>query len=275
MNNLVGAAPGDRRSDGRFVLLVVDDDESVGAALVSELAEHRVRGHHYPHAAEALLAAGALQPDAAVVAAGLASMNSTELVRLLARRAGIPTVVGVGDDDGGTAAAGLKAGATAGVRRPYRAEEVLPILRAIRPDGAAALDPPIELGGLRVDPSTFEAHLHGRLVALPMKEFRLLYFFMSHAERTVTREQLLAAVWGGIADDTSNTLTVHIKRLRRRLALDGRQPPMIVTVRGLGYRFVPAAPNSAEQNEDRGADERTEQRTRDHLAHGVGAQPNP
>ncbi|BCJ62467.1 transcriptional regulator [Micromonospora endophytica] len=270
MNNLVETTTG----DGRFVLLVVDDDESVGAALVTQLAAHRVRGHHYPHAAEALLAAGALRPDAAVVAAGLTTMNSSELVRLLARRAGIPTVVGVGDDDGGAAAAGLRAGATAGVRRPYRAEEVLPILRGIRPETAGTLDPPIELGGLWADPSTFEVRLHGRTVALPLKEFRLLYFFMGHAERIITREQLLAAVWGATADDTSNTLTVHIKRLRRRLALDGKQPPMIVTVRGLGYRFVPAT-RSAEQDEDRGTDERTEQRARDHLTRGVGTQPDP
>ncbi|MEV6812483.1 DNA-binding response regulator, partial [Micromonospora sp. NPDC051296] len=50
MNNLVEATRGDHRSDGRFVLLVVDDDETVGAALVTQLADHRVRGHHYPHA---------------------------------------------------------------------------------------------------------------------------------------------------------------------------------------------------------------------------------
>jgi DNA-binding response OmpR family regulator len=240
MNILVEATRGDHRADGRFVLLVVDDDESVGAALVAQLADHRVRGHHFPHAAEALLATGALQPDAAVVAAGLVTMSSADLVRLLAGRAGIPTVVGVGDDDGGVAVAALKAGATAGVRRPYRAEEVLPILRAIRPDTSGALDPPIELGGLRVDPATFEVSLDGRAIALPLKEFKLLYFFMSHAERTVTREQLLTAVWGGLPDDSSNTLTVHIKRLRRRLSLDGDRPPVIVTVRGLGYRFVPA-----------------------------------
>ncbi|MFI7024931.1 DNA-binding response regulator [Micromonospora sp. NPDC049900] len=245
MNILVEATRGDHRADGRFVLLVVDDDESVGAELVAQLADHRVRGHHFPHAAEALLATGALQPDAAVVAAGLGTMSSADLVRLLAGRAGIPTVVGVGDDDGGVAVAALKAGATAGVRRPYRAEEVLPILRAIRPDTSGALDPPIELGGLRVDPATFEVSRDGRAIALPLKEFKLLYFFMSHAERTVTREQLLTAVWGGVPDDSSNTLTVHIKRLRRRLALDGDRPPVIVTVRGLGYRFVPAAAPAA------------------------------
>ncbi|MFI7491392.1 winged-helix domain-containing protein [Micromonospora echinaurantiaca] len=238
MNNLVEATKGDPRSDGRFVLLVVDDD-SVGGELVDQLVGHRVRGHHFPHAAEALLGAGALHPDAALVAAGLATMSSIELVRLLAGRAGIPTVVGVGDDDGPLAAAVLKAGATACVRRPYRAEEIVPILRAIRPETAGTLDPPIEMGALKVDPATLEVYLHGRPVTLPMKEFRLLYFFMTHAERTVTREQLLSAVWQGLSGENSNTLTVHIKRLRKRLTLRPDQPPIIVTVRGLGYRFVP------------------------------------
>lgn len=239
MNNLVEPTKGDHRSDGRFVLLVVDDDETVGGELVGQLTDHRVRGHHFPHAGEALLGAGILQPDAAVVAAGLSTMSSIDLVRLLADRAGIPTVVGVGDDDGPVAVAALKAGATACVRRPYRVEEVVPILRAIRPETAGALGPPIELGGLRVDPATFEVTLRGTSVALPLKEFKLLYFFMTHAERTVTREQLLAAVWNRSSGDTSNTLTVHIKRLRKRLALHRDQPPIIVTVRGLGYRFVP------------------------------------
>ncbi|MEV4201367.1 response regulator transcription factor [Micromonospora globbae] len=241
MKNLVDATKSDHRSDGRFVLLVVDDDENVGDELVRQLAGHRVRAHHFPHAAEALLSAGALQPDAAVVAAGLATMSSTELVRVLAGRASIPTVVGVGDDDGVTAVAALKAGATACVRRPYRVEEVVPILRAIRPDTTGTLDPPIELGGLRVDPATFEVTLRGTPVALPLKEFKLLYFFMAHADRMVTREQLLSAVWNGSSADNSNTLTVHIKRLRQRLTLDRSQPPIIVTVRGLGYRFVPPA----------------------------------
>ncbi|RKN50341.1 winged helix-turn-helix transcriptional regulator [Micromonospora endolithica] len=240
MNNLVEATTGDRRNDGRLVLLVVDDDDVLGAELVDKLSAHRIRGHHFPHPAEALLGAGALQPDAALVAAGLATMSSTDMVRLLAGRAGIPTVVGVGDDDGPLAAAVLKEGATACVRRPYRTDEIIPILRAIRPDSASSLDPPVEIGGLRADPATLEVHLHGRLVALPMKEFQLLYFFMTHADRTVTREQLLLAVWHGLSGDASNTLTVHIKRLRKRLGMDDGQPPMIVTVRGLGYRFIPS-----------------------------------
>jgi DNA-binding response OmpR family regulator len=241
MKNLAEVASGDHRCDGQFLLLVVDDDAVAGEELVSRLADHRVRAHHFPDAAEALLGAGALQPDAAVVAAGLTSMSSTDLVRLLAHRAGIPTVVGVGDDDGMTAVAALKAGATACVRRPYRIEEVVPILRAIRPDTAGTLDPPIQLGALRLDPATFEVTLRGVSITLPLKEFRLLYYFMTHPDRMVTREELLRAAWNGPMADTSNTLTVHIKRLRQRLNLGQDQPQIIVTVRGLGYRLVRSA----------------------------------
>lgn len=239
MNNLVESTKGDYRAEGRFLLLVVDDDETAGPALVTELSALRVQGRYYPHAAEALLAAGALQPDAAVVSAGLTTMASTDLVRLLVGQAGIPTLVGVGDDDGSVVVGALRAGATACVRRPYRLDEVVPILRGIRPETAGTLDPPVELGGLRMEPATYEVTLHGRPVPLPLKEFRLLYFFMTHADRTVSREQLLSAVWGGSTGESSNTLTVHIKRLRKRLETEGEQQPLIITVRGLGYRFTP------------------------------------
>ncbi len=239
MNNVVENTKGGYRAEGSFLLFVVDDDKVAGPELVTELSTLRVHGRYFPHAAEALLAAGALQPDAAVVSAGLTTMASTELVRLLVGQAGIPTLVGVGDDDGSVVVGALRAGATACVRRPYRMDEVVPILRGIRPETAGSLDPPIELGGLRMEPATYEVTLHGRPMSLPLKEFRLLYFFMTHADRTVSREQLLSAVWGGSTGESSNTLTVHIKRLRKRLEAEGERQPLIITVRGLGYRFTP------------------------------------
>ncbi|MFI6162961.1 winged-helix domain-containing protein [Micromonospora haikouensis] len=229
----------DRRNDGRFVLVVVDDDDDAAGELAAQLAGHRVHAHVFANAAEALLAVGALQPDAAIVDAGLTSMASAELVRVLACRAAVPTVVGIGGSHGSVAVDVLSAGATACVRRPYRVEEVVSILRAIRPDTAGSLDPPIEVGALRANPATMEVHLHNRQVTLPMKEFRLLYFFMTHTDRLVTRQQLISAVWDGLNGESSNTLTVHIKRLRQRLSLTDGQPPIIVTVRGMGYRFQP------------------------------------
>jgi DNA-binding response OmpR family regulator len=143
----------------------------------------------------------------------------------------------VGDGDGPAAAEALAAGAAACVAHPYRLRELLPILRAIRPDGVAEPQPPLEVGGLRLDPAALEVQLNGRLVRMPLRELRLLHLLMLHVDRVVTREQIRDAVWGGVPG--SNTITVHVQRLRQRLGDDQIDPRMILTVRGVGYRLVP------------------------------------
>jgi DNA-binding response OmpR family regulator len=70
-----------------------------------------------------------------------------------------------------------------------------------------------------------------------MRELRLLQLLMANADRVVTREQIREAVWGGAPG--SNTITVHVQRLRHRLGDDQENPQLILTVRGVGYRLVP------------------------------------
>jgi DNA-binding response OmpR family regulator len=70
-----------------------------------------------------------------------------------------------------------------------------------------------------------------------MREMRLLQLMMTQADRVVTREQIRDAVWGGVP--WSNTITVHVQRLRQRLGDDQDDPKLILTVRGVGYRLVP------------------------------------
>jgi DNA-binding response OmpR family regulator len=146
-------------------------------------------------------------------------------------------VVGIGNGDGLVAAEALAAGAAACVAHPYRLRELLPILRAIRPEALVELVPPLKAGALRLDPSSLEVTLHGRLVRMPMRELRLLQLLMTHADRVVTREQIRDSVWGGVPG--SNTITVHVQRLRQRLGDDQVDPKMILTIRGVGYRLVP------------------------------------
>ncbi len=81
-----------------------------------------------------------------------AHVDGAALTRVLSARTSIPVVVGIGDRDGAAAAEALAAGATACVAHPYRLRELLPILRAIRPEGLAEPPPAIECGGLRLDP---------------------------------------------------------------------------------------------------------------------------
>jgi DNA-binding response OmpR family regulator len=220
-----------------FLLLIADADVDRASALADTLAEHQVTAIVCFDGAEALLAAGAEHPDAVLASATLPTLGGAAITRALAARTTIPVVIGIGNGDGPAAAEALAAGATACVAQPYRLRELLPILRAIRPEAMVEPQPPVEVGGLRLDPSSLEVHLHGRAVRMPMRELRLLHLLMAHAERVVTREQIRDSVWGGVPG--SNTITVHVQRLRQRLGDDQVDPRMILTVRGVGYRLVP------------------------------------
>ncbi len=88
--------------------------------------------------------------------------------------------------------------------------------------------------------------MHGQPLHLPLREFELLQYLMSHAEKVVTRAELHEALWGAGATPETNTLAVHIRRLRDRLGDDPKDPQLIQTVRGLGYRLAaPVTPADA------------------------------
>jgi DNA-binding response OmpR family regulator len=222
-----------------LLLLVADADESAASELAADLAEHDVTAIVCADGAEALLLAGAEHPDAVLATASLPTVAGAALTRALANRTDIPVVVGIGDGEGAAAAEALASGAAACVAHPYRVRELLPILRAIRPSGAEQR-PPLSVGALRLDSASLEVTLRGRAIRLPMRELRLLELLMVNADRVVTREQIRDSVWGGVPG--SNTITVHVQRLRQRLGDDQENPRVILTVRGVGYRLVPPQP---------------------------------
>jgi two-component system phosphate regulon response regulator PhoB len=98
----------------------------------------------------------------------------------------------------------------------------------------------VEIGGLRLDPATHRlwGTVDGQAAALDLgpTEFRLLHFFMTHAERVHSRAQLLDQVWGDHVFVEERTVDVHIRRLRKALEPTGHDR-LIETVRGSGYRF--------------------------------------
>jgi DNA-binding response OmpR family regulator len=119
-------------------------------------------------------------------------------------------------------------------------------VRALRSVSAAAprerpvpAERPVRAGALRVIPASLEAELYGRRITLPPREFRLLHLLTTHAGQVVSRDQIRESVWGAGERDASNTITVHIQRLRARLGDTRQDPAIIQTVRRLGYRLVP------------------------------------
>lgn len=244
--------PGDGRaagSDSLFVL-IADPDLDRAEQLAGEFAAHRVTAVVCTDGAEALLVVGAEQPDAVLAAASLPTVDGPTLARAVAARTAIPVFVGIGEADGDAAARALTAGASACVAHPYRLRELLPMLLAIRSADAPEPAPPIECGGLRLDPASLKVTLNGVPIRMPLRELRLLHLLMTHADRVVTREQIRDVVWGGVSG--SNTITVHVQRLRQRLGDDQDDPKLILTIRGVGYRLVP--PPAAESTRSRRVD---------------------
>jgi two-component system phosphate regulon response regulator PhoB len=145
--------------------------------------------------------------------------------------------------------AGLDAGADDYLVKPFSTKELLARIRAVlRRKAPEALDAAVEIGVLRLDPSTRRVTANGAELKMGPTEFRLLHFFMSHPERVHSRAQLLDRVWGDHVFIEERTVDVHVKRLREALAPGGAQA-MLETVRGAGYRLARPSPMSQAQDQ--------------------------
>ncbi|MFD0269347.1 winged helix-turn-helix domain-containing protein [Streptomyces sp. NPDC127106] len=134
------------------------------------------------------------------------------------------------------ATAALAAGALAFVARPYRIEEMA-CWATVRASTSS-------IGDIELDPAGFHVSVRSRSLQLPVREFMLLRYLMQHPNRVVSRGELTRALWGTDHLD-SNTLTVHVRRVRHKLVDEGGSCCTIDAIRGVGYRLECAADRTA------------------------------
>jgi len=132
---------------------------------------------------------------------------------------------------------GLESGADDYITKPFSPRELMARIRAVlRRHVPAMPDETVSSGGLELSSTTHRVSAKGKGIELGPTEFRLLHFFMTHAERVYSRTQLLDQVWGTQVFVEERTVDVHIRRLRAALE-PVEMDNVIQTVRGSGYRF--------------------------------------
>lgn len=222
-------------------ILVVEDEAAI-AELVSINLRHA--GHEVAIAAtadEAHRAVVDALPDLVLLDWMLPGQSGLALVerwRSDPRTRPLPIIMLTARAAESDRVAGLDAGADDYLSKPFSNKELLARIRALlrrkQPD---ALDEPVQVGGLRLDPATRRVSHGAHEIKLGPTEFRLLHFLMTHPERVHSRSQLLDRVWGDHVFIEERTVDVHVKRLREALAPVDRAR-MIETSRGAGYRLT-------------------------------------
>ena len=221
-------------------ILLVEDEESFSDPL-SYLLEKE--GYDVTVAADGLVAIAEFEragADLVLLDLMLPGASGTEVCRQLRSKSNVPIIMLTAKDSEIDKVVGLELGADDYVTKPYSSRELLARVRAVlrrNADQADLMDSVIEAGGVRIDVDSHVASVRGEEVSLPLKEFELLEMLVRNAGRVMTRGQLIDRIWGQDYVGDTKTLDVHIKRLRAKVETEPSTPRLLVTVRGLGYKF--------------------------------------
>ncbi|QIS42804.1 response regulator transcription factor [Clavibacter capsici] len=170
----------------------------------------------------------------------LPGLPGTEVCREIRTRSAVPIIMLTAKDSEVDIVVGLELGADDYVTKPYSTRELLARIRAVLRRKVEVDDEPLnvlEVGTVRMDVERHTVEVGGREIAMPLKEFELLELLLRNAGRVLTRGQLIDRVWGSDYFGDTKTLDVHIKRIRSKIEREPSDPVLLVTVRGLGYRF--------------------------------------
>jgi DNA-binding response OmpR family regulator len=224
-------------------ILLVDDEDAVQKLLAYPLERDGFRVVQARDGEEALERFAEERIDLVVLDVMLPKLDGLEVCKRLRATSSVPIIMLTARDDELDKVLGLELGADDYITKPFSIREFRSRVRALlRRAAAATLSPEeeaIETDGLRIDLARRDVEAHGKRVQLTYVEFELLRTMASHPGRVYTREMLLQALWGGSEYREPRTIDVHVRHLREKLERDPSQPELILTVRGVGYRFRP------------------------------------
>lgn len=220
-------------------ILVVDDEPSITRSVQAYLEREGYAVKTAADGPSALQAARAFHPDLVVLDIMLPGMDGLEVLRRLRQESGVYALMLTAKADETDKIVGLTVGADDYLTKPFSPRELVARVGAIlrRNRRSESPDSPLCFRRLRIDPGAHQAWRDGVPLELTATEFSLLQAMARHPGRVLTREQLIQQVWGDDYYGDERVVDVHMGRLRGKIDGGSENPSLIVTVRGLGYRF--------------------------------------
>ncbi len=220
-------------------VLVVEDEQAIAELVAVNLRHNGFAPVWAADGETAQRELDAVLPDVILLDWMLPGQSGVALARKWrsdARTKAVPILMLTARGDEPDKIAGLDAGADDYITKPFSTQELLARIRAVlRRRAPEQIADSVSMGDLVLDGATYRVTYQGRGLKLGPTEFKLLHFFMKHAERVHSRSQLLDKVWGDHVFIEERTVDVHVKRLREAL---GEAGAMVETVRGAGYRLT-------------------------------------
>ena len=217
-------------------ILVVDDDPNILELLSIQLTQAGYAVRKASNGFEALALINEEYPDLAVVDVMMPGMDGYTLTRKIRSDTDIPVLLLTAKGEMEDKEKGFLSGSDDYVVKPFEPKELQYRINAILRRYDKAVDPFIQAGPLNINRQSFEVSVGNKVLLLPLKEFELLSLLASRPNNVFTREILLERVWGYDYEGHEQTINVHVKRIRTKLA-QLTDEVVIGTVRGVGYKL--------------------------------------
>jgi DNA-binding response OmpR family regulator len=223
-------------------ILIVEDEVSLAQAVAYALKREGFQVRIATDGQEGLRMALTEKPDLVILDLMLPKLDGWEVCRTLRAKSAVPILILTARGEEHDKVIGLELGADDYVVKPFSMRELVARVRALlrRAKMTAMPEEPeiLQSGNLTLYIAEHRAELNGKELPLAPKEFALLKVLMLNKGRAMSRDQLLELVWGGKEFIDPHTVDVHVHWLREKIEPDPKNPRRIVTVRGVGYRFV-------------------------------------
>jgi two-component system response regulator RegX3 len=223
-------------------ILLVEDEESLADSVRYNLEREGYAVIVAGDGRRALDRFRADQPSLVILDLMLPELSGLDVCRTIRQESDVPIIMVTAKDSEADKVTGLELGADDYVTKPFSIRELISRVRAhlrrARMQAPMPADEILAGGPIEMDVSRHEVAVHGQAVAFPPKEFELLETLLRRKGRLLTREFLIDEIWGADYVGDTKTLDVHIKRVRRKIEPDPHNPQHLVTIRGLGYKFV-------------------------------------